>query len=156
MDAPADILTATQGKDVMVFDGECVLCNGWVQFALKFDRHERLHFVIAQSELGEMMFEKLGLKSDDYDTFILIHDGQVHTSLDGLFAMFKILGWPWRVFNIGRILPKVVKDWAYQRVARNRYKIFGRRDTCMIPTPEVRARFIGEVTPAAPTPKSPA
>ena len=143
MNLSQDVLRQIDNRDFIIFDGVCVLCNGWVKFVLRFDKGENFSFVIAQSELGEKIYDELGLKSDDYDTFIIVHKGRMYTKLDGVFVLLSAIGWPWKTFSIGRILPKSFKDWIYDRVAKNRYTLFGKRDSCMIPTPEVRARFIG-------------
>lgn len=138
-----DVLRQINDRDFIIFDGVCVLCNGWVKFVLRFDTRETFSFVIAQSELGEQIYEELGLKSDDYDTFVIVRNGQMFTKLDGVFALMSTIGWPWKIVSIGKFLPKGLKDWMYDRVAKNRYALFGKRDTCMMPTPEVKARFIG-------------
>lgn len=143
MNLSDDVLRTIDNRDFIIFDGVCVLCNGWVKFVLRFDRKENFSFVIAQSELGETIYEELGLKSNDYDTFIIVKDGQLYTKLDGVFALLSGIGWPWKIFAIGKILPKPLKDWMYDRVAKNRYALFGKRDVCMMPTPEVKTRFIG-------------
>jgi len=130
------------GKNIIVFDGVCVLCNAWVKFTLHFDRQEKFHFVVAQSDLGEEIYRSLDLKSDDYDSFIVVTEGKIHTKLDGVFALFTTLGFPWKILSLGRILPLPLKNLLYDLVAKNRYRLFGKRDTCMIPTPEIRARFL--------------
>ena len=143
MQLSPEVLKKIDNRDFIIFDGVCVLCNGWVKFVLRFDRRENFHFVIAQSELGEDIYAQLGLKSDDYDTFIIVKNGEMFTKLDGVFTLMSGIGWPWKILSIGKILPKPLKDWMYDRVAKNRYALFGKRDTCMMPTPEVKARFIG-------------
>lgn len=143
MQLSPEILQKIDNRDFIIFDGVCVLCNGWVKFVLRFDRRENFHFVIAQSDLGEDIYAQLGLKSDDYDTFIIVKNGEMFTKLDGVFALMSGIGWPWKILSIGKILPKQLKDWMYDRVAKNRYALFGKRDTCMMPSPEVKARFIG-------------
>jgi predicted DCC family thiol-disulfide oxidoreductase YuxK len=138
-----DVLRQIDNRDFIIFDGVCVLCNGWVKFVLRFDTSENFSFVIAQSELGETIYEQLGLKSDDYDTFIIVRNGEMFTKLDGVFALLGAIGWPWKIVSIGKILPKGLKDYMYDRVAKNRYALFGKKDVCMMPTPEIKARFIG-------------
>lgn len=139
---PPEIRDRLQGRNIIVFDGVCAFCNAWVKFVLRFDRGAKFHFVIAQSDLGERLYSHLGLKSDDYETFIVVADNGITTSLDGVFTVLRRIGLPWSVLSVLRILPRGIKDFIYNRVARNRYSIFGKYDTCMIPTPEVRARFI--------------
>lgn len=138
-----DVLRQIDNRDFIIFDGVCVLCNAWVKFVLRFDTSENFSFVIAQSELGETIYEQLGLKSDDYDTFIIVRNGEMFTKLDGVFALLSAIGWPWKIVSIGKILPKGLKDYMYDRVAKNRYALFGKKDVCMMPTPEIKARFIG-------------
>lgn len=146
MIAPDDIRTELHGHNVIVFDGVCVFCNAWIDFVLRRDRDRQFSFVIAQSGLGERIYDRLGLKSDDYDTFIVItRDGQVATSLDGVFTVFRRLGPPWSALSVLGVMPRGLKDFIYTRVARNRYRIFGRREICRIPGPEIRARFLGGV-----------
>ena len=142
MQLPPAIQDRLAGKNVMVFDGVCVLCNGWVKFVLRFDKRQRFHFIIAQSDLGEALYDALGLKSDDYETFLVVTEGRIHTKLDGVFALLSVLGWPWKALSVGRILPRIVKDACYGLVARNRYSLFGKRDTCVMPTPDIKARFL--------------
>ena len=142
MKLPDEFRAKIAGKNVIVFDGLCVLCNGWVQFVLRFDAHSKFHFVIAQSKLGEAIYAAYGLKSDDYDTFIVFTEKGFFTKLDGVFALFHTLGWPWRCLSAGRVMPRILKDACYSLVAKNRYKLFGKRETCMLPNPEIRARFL--------------
>jgi predicted DCC family thiol-disulfide oxidoreductase YuxK len=138
-----DVLAEIDNRDFIIFDGVCVLCNGWVKFVLRFDKKENFSFVIAQSELGEEIYNQLELKSDDYDTFVIVRNGEMYTKLDGVFALLSAVGWPWKIATIGKFLPQTFKDWIYDRVAKNRYVLFGKRDNCMMPTPEIKARFIG-------------
>jgi len=110
---------------------------------LKRDHTARFHFVIAQSDLGEAIYAELGLKSDDYDTNIVITSGQVHTKLDAFVASVGSLGGIWTVAKLARALPRSVADWLYDRIAKNRYAVFGKTSACMIPTPAIKARFLG-------------
>ncbi|WP_170114414.1 thiol-disulfide oxidoreductase DCC family protein [Litoreibacter ponti] len=142
--APDPHVTAlTQGRDVVVFDGVCVLCSGFLKFMLKHDRAERFSFVVAQSELGEALYAHLGLKSADYDTNVVIMDGVIYTKLDAFAAAVGSLGGIWRAARLVRVLPRPLADWLYNRIARNRYSVFGRMESCMVPTPDVKARFLG-------------
>lgn len=129
--------------DVIVFDGTCVLCSGFFRFVLKHDQQERFCFVIAQSELGEDLYERLGLKSKDYDTNIVMRDGEVFTKLDAIAASVGVLGGVWSLARALRLLPRPVSDWFYDRIARNRFVLFGRAENCMLPSPEIQARFLG-------------
>ena len=129
------------GAPIIVFDGHCALCSGWVDFVLARDGG-RFRFLPAQSPLGEALYAHYGFKSGDYDTNILIEQGRARIKSDGTLAMFVGLGWPWRAMGVFRIIPRAVRDWGYQIIARNRLRWFGRRETCRLPTPNEAARFL--------------
>ncbi|MGJ8558659.1 MAG: thiol-disulfide oxidoreductase DCC family protein [Litorimonas sp.] len=126
---------------VIVFDGYCALCSGWVDFLIARD-DGIFRFLPAQSPLGEALYEHYGYKSGDYDTNILIENGRARVRSDGTLAMFKRLGWPWRAMGVFRLLPRPIRDWGYERIASNRLRWFGRRDTCRLPTPGEQSRFL--------------
>jgi predicted DCC family thiol-disulfide oxidoreductase YuxK len=129
-------------QNLIVFDGVCVLCNGFVQFVLRFDKTQKFQFLTAQSTQGEALYARLGLKHGDYDTNLVFIDGQLYEKLDALLAVLGQLGWPWRVLVPLKFMPLPLKNWLYDRIARNRYWLFGRRDVCMVPSSAVRARFL--------------
>ena len=137
-----DAFPRLKGRNVIVFDGECVLCSGFFRFVVERDHQNKFHFVIAQSPLGTKLYDFLGLKSDDFDTNLVLVDGRLYTKLDTLPAVLGVIGGPWRAVSAIRILPKPIRDFLYNRIARNRYAWFGRRDTCLVPTPEIRERFL--------------
>lgn len=128
--------------DVIVFDGECVLCSGFFRFVLRFDSARRFRFATAQSAIGQQIFRDLGLPTDDFETNIVILDGRIYERLDAFAAVMDAIGWPWRALSLTKHLPEPLKSWSYHRIARNRYRLFGRRDQCMIPAPDVSARFL--------------
>ncbi|WP_394196140.1 thiol-disulfide oxidoreductase DCC family protein [Litoreibacter albidus] len=132
----------TNGADVVIFDGVCVLCSGFLRFMLKHDRRRQFQFVIAQSDLGEAIYDHLGLKSADYDTNVVIVDGHIYTKLDAFAAAMKGLGGIWSVAGVVRILPRATADWLYDRIAQNRYAVFGKTDACLVPTPDIQGRFL--------------
>ncbi len=142
-DATIDILPALAAGNIIVFDGVCVLCNGFVRFVLRHDRQARFSFLIAQTETGEALYRALELKSSDYDTVLVFVDGTFHEKLDAFCVVMGRLGWPWRALGALRVLPRGLKDWLYDRIARNRYAIFGRCDTCLVPDETLRERFLG-------------
>jgi len=142
MDAEVRELALIKDKNIIVFDGECVLCSGFFKFVLKHDHQKRFDFVIAQSNLGEALYAQYELKAEDYDTNLVILNGELHERLYGFFEVMKLLGMPWKLVAGFSFLPNWFLDWAYYRIARNRYTLFGRRDTCLIPDPAVKARFV--------------
>lgn len=139
----ADILQTIQDKNVIVFDGECVLCSRFFNFVLKRDNDKAFHFLTAQSEAGEALYAHFGLKAEDYDTNLVLIEGRLYERLAGFFQVMKIIGWPWRALTVGSVLPSTLLDWLYYGIARNRYALFGKRETCLVPTPDIRERFLG-------------
>ena len=141
-DPDPHVSALTQSSDVVVFDGVCVLCSGFLKFMLKHDHTERFKFVIAQSALGEALYAYVGLKSADYDTNIVIVDGRIYTKLDAFAAAMGALGGGWKSAQLVRSLPRPVADWLYDRIARNRYAVFGKTEACLVPAPNVQDRFL--------------
>lgn len=127
---------------LIVFDGECVFCSGWVKFALRHDRSGRYRFLAAQSPLGEALYRHYGLNERDYETNILIRDGRAHFKSDGSIRMISGLGFPWSLVSAARILPRPLADRLYEFVARNRLRIAGRRSACFVPSAQDRSRFL--------------
>ncbi|MCW0000350.1 thiol-disulfide oxidoreductase DCC family protein [Pararhizobium sp. YC-54] len=127
---------------VIVFDGECIFCSGWVNFVLRHDRQGRYRFMTAQSPLGAALYQHYGLDSRNYETNILIEDGVAYLKSEGSLRMAAGLGFPWILASVLRVIPRALRDPLYELVARNRYRIAGRHKTCFVPTPEHRARFL--------------
>ncbi len=142
MSGVLDQFPQLRGRRVIVFDGTCVLCSGFFAFVLRHDRAAVFDFVVAQSDLGEALYAHYGRKAADYETNLVILDGNLHAELDAFAAVMREIGWPWRVLAAGAWLPAPVKSWLYARIARNRFALLGRRDTCYVPTPELKARFL--------------
>ncbi|MBX4963981.1 thiol-disulfide oxidoreductase DCC family protein [Rhizobium binae] len=128
-------------RPLIVFDGECVFCSGWVKFALKHDRQRRYRFLAAQTPLGQALYRHYGLDSRDYETNILIDKGRAFFKSDGSIRMVAGLGFPYSLVKLFRLMPRRAADAIYEFIARNRLKIAGRQ-SCMVPTPEQRSRFI--------------
>lgn len=136
---------STEGErngGIIVFDGVCVLCNGWVRFLLRHDRRGRYRFAAMQGDSGRALLLAHGLDADDPVSFLLIEDGAAWTETDAIFRVLAGLGGAWRLATLVRVLPRGVRDRLYRALARNRYRIFGRHERCMIPAPEQAARFL--------------
>jgi predicted DCC family thiol-disulfide oxidoreductase YuxK len=127
---------------VMVFDGHCGLCSTMVDFILRHDLSERIRLLPAQSPLGEALFAHYGMKSGDYDSVLLLEDGTLRTKMDASLRLFSLLGWPWKLAGIARILPGFLANPLYDLIARNRIRWFGRRETCRIAIAAERERFL--------------
>ena len=129
-------------KPVIVFDGECIFCSGWVRFLLRHDRRAQYRYLTAQSPLGQALYRHYGLDASSFESNILIEGGVARFKSDGSMRTLARLGLPWSLVNVCRILPAALRDPLYDLVAKNRYRIAGRRQSCMVPTPEERGRFI--------------
>ena len=129
-------------KALLVFDGVCVLCSGFARFILKRDRGFAFRLTTAQSLLGQALFRHYGLDTHEFETNLVLADGRAWAKLDTVALAGERLGGPWRALSLLRLLPHRLADWLYDRVARNRYALFGRTERCMIPPPEWRDRFI--------------
>ncbi|MBZ9672179.1 thiol-disulfide oxidoreductase DCC family protein [Mesorhizobium sp. ES1-3] len=128
---------------LIVFDGVCVFCSGFVHMVVRLDRKTRFRFATAQSPLGEALFRKYHLPTNSYETNLVLVGGVPFTRLDSFVAVMAELGWPWRAARVLLLLPRPLRDWLYDRIARNRYALFGRKDSCDVPSAELRGRLIG-------------
>ena len=127
---------------LIVFDGICHLCTGFVHFVIRRDHAALFRFLPAQSSGGEALYTRLGLKSGDWDSNLLVMNGLVTTELDAFIEITRRFGGLWRLTPILYAIPRPLRDWLYNRIARNRYRWFGKRDACYLPTPELVARFM--------------
>jgi predicted DCC family thiol-disulfide oxidoreductase YuxK len=127
---------------VVLFDGVCNFCNASINFAIDRDPAGRLKFAALQSPAGQDLLRRHGLPTRDFDTVVVVEDGRVFKKSDAALRIAgKLSGaWPWlRAFAV---VPKFVRDFAYDVVAANRYRIFGSSDACRVPTPDLRRRFL--------------
>ena len=132
---------------LVLYDGVCGLCTGLVQFLLQHDRREVFRFASLQSATGRSIVGITGGNPEELSSFYAVADYQtagsrVFTRSDAALFVAGQLGWPWKAAQWMRWVPKGLRDRAYDFVARHRYRVFGRRDTCLLPAPEVRSRFI--------------
>lgn len=129
-------------NDVMIFDGVCHLCARSVQFILDHEADATLRFMPMQSAAGERVLRELGFDPNDVKTFVLIADGKSYSRSDAAIRIARYFGGGWKLLGVVRLVPRPLRDWAYDLVARYRYRWFGRAETCMVPTPALKARFI--------------
>ena len=127
---------------VWLFDSVCVLCENSVQFALRYEKSSSIQFVSIQSEPGRIIAHQNDIDPDNPESFLFIENNQVFAKSDGVLALAKHLRYPARLLIAGKFIPKILRDWVYDLIARNRYRIFGRHDHCIVPNPETRHRFI--------------
>ncbi|WP_165793564.1 thiol-disulfide oxidoreductase DCC family protein [Hyphococcus luteus] len=126
---------------IYLFDGHCVLCSRGVRYVLKYERSPELRFVAIQSEEGRRLAEANGVDPERPHTFLYVENGAALQRSDAVFALARKIGGPVRRFLFLRRLPRPVRDFFYDRIARNRYALFGRMKECYLPAPETRARF---------------
>lgn len=129
-------------QPVIVFDGVCVLCSGFVRFVVARDRACQFRFIAAQSLIGASLFRHLGLDPVNYESNLLIADGKVSAKMDAFTGIMWRLGGIWRSARVVGLLPGWVADRVYEAIARNRYRVFGRRDQCVRPDASWRDRVI--------------
>ncbi|UOQ46946.1 thiol-disulfide oxidoreductase DCC family protein [Gracilibacillus caseinilyticus] len=128
-------------KRIILFDGVCNFCSSSVQFIIQRDPDRKLHFASLQSEVGQELVQKYHVP-EDIDSLILIDNDQVYTKSTAALNIAKQLSGVYRFARIFLIIPKPIRDFLYQIIAKNRYKWFGKKEACMIPKPEDRQRFI--------------
>jgi predicted DCC family thiol-disulfide oxidoreductase YuxK len=129
-------------KIILLFDGICNLCNGLVRFVIKRDRAGKFKFASLQSEIGQSWLKRFGLVQVEFESFVMIQGDRYYSKSTAALKMLKELGGVWKIFYMFIIIPRVVRDFFYDLIAKSRYRIFGKRDECMIPTPELKERFL--------------
>jgi predicted DCC family thiol-disulfide oxidoreductase YuxK len=127
---------------IWLFDGVCVLCNGAVQYTLKHEKEPLVRFVSIQSVEGRQLAVQHGLDPDDPQSFLFIENAEALSKSDGVIALARHLGGPAGLIPLCRFLPKSLRDFAYDRIARNCYRLFGRKPECPIPDAGIRHRFV--------------
>ncbi len=135
-----------------VYDGDCVLCSRAVHYVLRHDRSDPpIRFVAIKSGEGRRIAAENGVNPDNPHTFIYVEEGKAHLLSDAVFAMSRRVGGPGRMISVFRFVPRPVRDWFYARLAKNRYKLFGKLDQCYLPSADTRHRFVLEVPDPEPT-----
>ncbi|GBH28815.1 thiol-disulfide oxidoreductase DCC family protein [Sphingobium xenophagum] len=123
----------TDDHPIILFDAECVLCSANAQFILTHDRDRRFRLASMQGKTGSALFCRHGIDPTDPDTILVIEGESVLRDSDAVISIYTGLGWPWRIAGLASIVPRSLRDPVYRWIARNRYRIFGKRDTCWIP-----------------------
>jgi predicted DCC family thiol-disulfide oxidoreductase YuxK len=129
-------------KAVVLFDGVCNLCNWSVQFIIKHDPNAYFKFASIQSPAGQRLLQKLRVNPEEIDSFILVEEPSWSVRSDAALGVAKHLSGSWPLVTVLRIIPRGVRDWGYNLVAENRYKWFGKPNSCIMPSKELLARFV--------------
>lgn len=127
---------------VILFDGVCNLCNSSVNWIIDHDTKNVFRFASLQSPYGNSVVQKFSLRNDYMDTVILLDDDKIYTRSDAVLRIAVLLGGIWKLLAVFFILPKWFRDLFYNLIAKNRYKWFGKKESCRIPTPELKEKFI--------------
>ena len=127
---------------VTVMDGECALCSGAARLVARFDKAHEFRICRTQTPLGEALLNHFGLAADDPESWLYIEDGRAYTSLDAVVRAGRRVGGAGLILQPLRLLPRRAQDWLYRRLARSRYRLFGRTEMCAVADPALRARLI--------------
>ena len=128
--------------NLILFDGVCNLCSALVQFVIRHDPAAKFRFAPIQSDLGKEIFQSHGLDPSDLQTFVFIADGKLFLRSDAAIEVVSGFGGAWGIFKIFRFVPRSLRNTIYSFIARHRYRWFGRKEVCMIPTAEIKERFL--------------
>ena len=127
---------------IVLFDGVCNLCNGAVQFLLRRDRRRRFRFAALQSAAGRALLAEYGLPTETLETLVVLESGKARLRSAAALHLARRLPWPWPLLAVFTILPRPLRDALYAFVARHRYRWFGRRESCRLPSAETADRFL--------------
>lgn len=129
-------------RPVVLFDGVCNLCSSSVQFIIKHDKKRLFRFASLQSGFGQKVIEQFGLPADELNSFILLKDNKIYTKSTGALMILRKLNGSLPLAYGFIVVPKFIRDAIYTYIAKHRYKWFGKKDACWIPTPELKGLFI--------------
>ncbi len=132
---------------IVLYDGVCGLCNRAVQFLLQRDSHDRLRFAALQSDFAATLLKRHGVDHQELDTvYVVLNPGEANEALlaksDAALFFAKAIGGVWNLARLASIIPRPIRNWVYDLVARYRYRVFGKSETCMLPDPRHKHKFI--------------
>ncbi|MGN7411489.1 thiol-disulfide oxidoreductase DCC family protein [Paenibacillus sp. SAF-068] len=130
------------GHPIVLVDGVCHFCQGLTKWIIKRDPEGKYHFASLQSDVAKELLAKGNLSTDSMDTFVLIENGKYYTRSTAALRLAKGLKFPYPLLYVFIVVPKFIRNAVYNWVARNRYRWFGKDEACMLPTPEIKDRFL--------------
>jgi predicted DCC family thiol-disulfide oxidoreductase YuxK len=128
--------------NILLFDGVCNLCISIVNFTIKKDTKGKFKFAALQSESGQALLNKFGLSTKDFNSFIFISGDKYFIKSSAVLHVLKELGIVWILFYIFIVIPRPIRDFMYSIIAKTRYTIFGKQNTCFIPSPDIKRKFV--------------
>lgn len=141
MTADTNDVAVPADHPIIVFDGECVFCSANAQFVLRHDRDHFFRLASMQGRVGTALYQRFGMDPANPDSLIIVHADHLLRDSDAVLAIYSALGWPWRAMSTFYLVPKSLRDPIYRFIAHNRYRLFGRRRTCWLPTAE-HAKYV--------------
>ncbi len=129
-------------KPIIIFDGVCNFCNAIVNFIIRQDKKNVFLFTALQSESGKKLMEQYQINWQQTDSFVLIEKNKAYTKSNAALRLYNKLPWYWKWTQLLWIFPRFIRDWVYGIIAKNRYKWWGKRKECMVPTPELKKKFL--------------
>jgi predicted DCC family thiol-disulfide oxidoreductase YuxK len=130
------------GCDIVLFDGICNLCNRSVQFIIKHDKERKFRFASLQSEFGKLKIIENQIDAHKFDSIIYFHNHKYYSKSTAVLKIAKHLDGLWPIFFGFIIIPPFIRDWIYDFLSKRRYAWFGKNDTCMVPSPDNKWRFL--------------
>lgn len=132
-----------ENKKIILFDGVCNLCNGAIQFIIKHDKKDNFRYAPLQSDMGRKFLQQRNIDTSEIDSIILIEPGVAYyTKSAAALKIGQDFGGPWKLLQVFEWIPESISNFIYDIIAKNRYKWFGKKEACMIPTPELKAKFL--------------
>jgi predicted DCC family thiol-disulfide oxidoreductase YuxK len=132
----------TNNSPLILFDGVCNFCNAMVYFIISQDKKNVFRFAALQSESGKKLLQQYHINWQRSDSFVVIENGKAYMKSNAALKLYAKLPWYWKWTQIFWIVPKFIRDWIYNFIANNRYRWFGKRNECMVPTPDLKERFL--------------
>lgn len=132
----------THSYKIILFDGVCNLCNSSVNFVIRHDKKNLFKFAALQSDVGASLIQKYGIDTSETDSIILIENNKAYVKSTAALRVARHLNKGYPLFYAFMIIPNFIRNWVYDYIAKNRYKWYGKKDSCMIPTPELKEKFL--------------
>jgi len=132
-------------QSIVLYDGICNFCNSSVNFIIRHERQSELKFASLQSAFGQNVLHSYSEKTNDFESIVFIHNNVIFKKSKAVFEISKFLKPPWNWLAVFQVFPRFITDFFYDVIAKNRYAIFGKSDTCTIPTSALRSRFLDVV-----------